>query len=101
MGSRAVVVHATFVPQPGHEENVRRILTELLGPTRAEDGCDTFDLYRNATEFALFERYRDVAAVEAHRGTAHYAAYRAAIVEHLSGPIGVTILEVEDEASRG
>lgn len=101
MEQRPVVVYATFSPQPGHEEDVRKILTDLLGPTRAEDGCDIFDLYRHETEFALFERYRDHAAVEAHRGTAHYAVYRAAIVEHLSEPIGVTVLEVEDEASRG
>jgi len=98
MESGPVVVYATFTPQPGREDDVRRILAALLAPTRAEDGCDTFDLYRNDAGFALFERYRDMAAVEAHRGTAHYAAYRAAIVEHLSEPIGVTILEVEDEA---
>lgn len=94
------VVYATFEPLRGHEQHVREILSALLGPTRSEEGCETFDLYRSPTGFVLFERYRDQAAVEAHRATPHYAAYRAAIVEHLAEPIGVTVLDVEDEAPR-
>jgi len=65
----------------------------MTGPTRAEPGNRIYNLYKDANGgFHLFELYADQAAVEAHRATAHYKAYRAAIADLLAEPIGVKIL---------
>ena len=90
-----VVVFASFSPKPGQEDAVEKILRGMTGPTRAEPGNRVYDLYRagqGTPSFHLFERYVDQAAVEAHRVTAHYKAYRAAIADLLAEPIGVKIL---------
>jgi len=51
-----------------------------------------------ADSFHFFEIYQDQAALEAHRTTDHYKAYRAAIPNHLAEPIGVKVLAGLDVA---
>jgi quinol monooxygenase YgiN len=97
----ANLVFVQFHPKPGSEPAVERILRGMIAPTRQEPGNELYDLYRlptaaGGTVFALTERYRDQAALEAHRATAHYKDYRAKIMEHLSEPIDVKILEALD-----
>lgn len=93
-----VIVIATFVPAEGHEQDVERILRGMVAPSRAEEGCRTYDLYRTEDGFTLFEHYVSSAALDHHRGTEHYVAYRAAIAEHLSRDIGVSRLSEVDVA---
>jgi len=88
-----VTVFASFAPKPGKEAEVEKILRVMTGPTRAEPGNRIYNLYKDANGgFHLFELYADQAAVEAHRATAHYKAYRAAVADLLAEPIGVKIL---------
>jgi len=97
----ANLVFVQFHPKPGSEQAVEAILRGMVVATRQEPGNELYDLYRatatsGGTVFALTERYRDQTALEAHRATAHYQAYRANIIEHLSAPIDVKILESLD-----
>jgi quinol monooxygenase YgiN len=90
-----VAVFASFYPKPGHEAEAEAELRGMIGPTRNEPGNLRYDLYRisdGPVNFHLFEVYTDQAAVEAHRATAHYKAYRAKIPEYLAEPIGVKVL---------
>jgi (4S)-4-hydroxy-5-phosphonooxypentane-2,3-dione isomerase len=50
--------------------------------SRQEPGVVRFDVIQEVDDpsrFALFELYRDEQAIEAHRGTAHYAKWRDAV----------------------
>lgn len=50
--------------------------------SRKEPGVARFDLTRQLdvpTNFTLVEEYRDIDAVEAHRTTEHYLAWKAAV----------------------
>jgi quinol monooxygenase YgiN len=99
MPDNKIAVVANFTPKPGHETEVEKILRTMVAPTRAEPGCRRYDLYRNRGEgplFTLFEIYDDAAAVEAHRATTHWKAYRAAITDHLGAPIHATLLDGVD-----
>lgn len=99
MSKQPVIVFASFHPKPGEAGAVEKILGGMVGPTRAEPGNEIYDLYRKAgvpASFHLFERYRDQAALQAHRETAHYKAYRAGIVDHLAEPIGVVVMSPVD-----
>jgi quinol monooxygenase YgiN len=90
---------ARFVASPGNEQQVEGILREMVVHTRREPGCLQYDLFGtqgNSAGFCLIERYTDPAAIEAHRASAHYKAYRAAIMDLLSAPIDVSILEPLD-----
>lgn len=97
-----VTVFATFHPVRGHEQQVRSILADMVGSTRAEDGNLAYDLYVSEADgrhmFHLVERYRDQQALLAHRDTPHYKAYRAAIPDHLDAPIGVVVMDPLDVA---
>jgi quinol monooxygenase YgiN len=97
MIDKRVAIFASFVPKLNQEHLVEETLRGMLEPTRREPGCITYDLYRaQSGSFHLFEAYRDQAAVEAHRVTAHYKAYRARMADLLAEPIGVAILNAVD-----
>lgn len=97
--SESVAVVASFIPKPSHEKQVEQVLRGMISPTRAEPGNQRYELYAGngaPAVFVLLEMYKDQAAVEAHRGTEHYKAYRARIGDLLSEPIKVKILRVLD-----
>lgn len=102
MAGSPVIVFASFYPKAGEEEKVQSILQGMVGPTRNEPGNEIYDLYAKTADsdgepsFHLFERYKDSAALDAHRETDHYKAYRANITDYLSEPIGVNVLEAID-----
>ncbi len=58
---------------PGHEEELKQHLLSLTAPTRGEAGNLAYDLYQSRAEpqeFLRLERWRDEAALEAHKQTA-------------------------------
>lgn len=66
-------VHYTFASENG--DKAEAILRELRDASRAEPGVITFEIARSAdkpNEFALYEEYRDQAAIEAHAKTEHF-----------------------------
>jgi len=92
----STTIIARFQPRPGAADKVERILRGMVAPTRSEPGCQRYDLYRTgnaeAAAYCLIERYVDEAAVQAHRESAHYKAYRAGIMDLLAQPIDVALL---------
>ena len=98
--SHSVAVIARFTPRPEKRDALRDLLDGIVTPTRAEEGCRTYDLYEIAGDgaFVLFERYRDHNVLQEHRRTSHYVNYRAQPGELLGEPISVTELVALDEA---
>lgn len=57
---------------PGKEEELKQHLLSLAGPTRAEKGCITYELYESPDqkhEFMRFEVWESLDALEAHKKT--------------------------------
>ncbi|AZZ38836.1 putative quinol monooxygenase [Acidipropionibacterium jensenii] len=57
--------------------------------SRQEPGVTRFDLVRQLdvpTNFTLVEEYRDIDAVEAHRTTEHYLAWKATVADMQATP---------------
>lgn len=97
-----VAIHAVITPKPEHEGDV---LSEMLGMvqgSRQEPGCLRYDLLRQddagTLRLHVLERYRDMDAVQAHRDSAHYVAYRAKAADWFQVPPVVTLLEEIDVA---
>jgi quinol monooxygenase YgiN len=66
-------VRFTFAPEDG--EKAEAIFRELRDASRAEAGVVAFDVARSAEKpeiFALWEVYRDRAALDFHTATDHY-----------------------------
>ena len=71
-GSLRVV--ARIVARPGRVEEVRELLRGLVGPTRREAGCITYELLQNVddpTDFTFVEEWTDAAALDAHLNSPH------------------------------
>jgi quinol monooxygenase YgiN len=94
-----VSVFASFRPRAGSEDALRSLLTWMVERTRAEPGCERYDLYEERDAggvLHLFERYRNQEALEAHRATDHYIEYRRQVADLLEEPIGVVVLDPID-----
>lgn len=95
----AVNVHAVITPKPEYAEQVEAEMRRMVSASRREEGNLRYDLLREEGEplrFHVQERYRDQAAVQAHRESAHYLAYRAKAAEWFSEPPRVTVLSDVD-----
>jgi quinol monooxygenase YgiN len=63
---------------PDDHAEIERILRELTAASRKEPGCVSYVPHfidGDANTVLIYEQYKDEAAVEAHRGTPHFAQY--------------------------
>lgn len=96
----AAIVFASFSPHPDRAADLRASLDLMVEHTRREPGCQVYDLYESddGARLHLFERYDDAAALEAHRASDHYKAYRAKLPDQLASPVEVAVLSPVDVA---
>ncbi|CAD6527074.1 Putative monooxygenase [Paraburkholderia hiiakae] len=96
-----VYLIASITPKPEHVADVETLTRDMVTHTRKEPGNLRYDLLRRADGapgFYLYEAYVDEAAVQAHRESAHYAAFRAQVGAWLAQPPEVTMLTGVDIA---
>ncbi|CAD6534030.1 Putative monooxygenase [Paraburkholderia hiiakae] len=90
-----ISVFASIVPKPEHVSDVEAELLKMVSASRQEPGNLRYDLYRiseGPASFHLFETYDGPAAMDAHRGSAHYQDYRAKVASWLVAPPEVKVL---------
>lgn len=88
---KTVHVIATFTAAPGREDELEKILLEMLAPTRSEAGCIRYDLLRSLkgvspVEFTFVEEWESVQALDAHGRTPHLQGLRPKVQDLASGP---------------
>ena len=70
-----VVLAVTWIANSGHEEEVAQIFAKLQLESRKEPGCLMYIVHRHKDDprhFFIYEQYRDEAALQAHRESAHF-----------------------------
>ena len=75
-----LTVIAQFQARPGRAADLEAALLALVGPTRAEEGCEIYELHRSVeTEgsFHFHEIWSSRAAWDAHMQTDHLKAFGA------------------------
>jgi quinol monooxygenase YgiN len=73
-------VVARMVARPEAVEEVRSVLSGLVGPTRAERGCVLYELLQNRsdpTDFTFVEEWESEAALDAHLSSGHIREARS------------------------
>lgn len=73
-----ICVAVTYVVKAGHEDDAASLFRMLIPATRAEPGCRMYLVHRSTTDprrFFLYEQYDDIAALDAHRSSAHFSEY--------------------------
>ena len=87
-----VHVLALFVAAPGKEEELERVLTQLVEPTRREAGCIRYDLVRGlgrSAEFAFIEEWESVEHLDAHSQAAHVREAQGQAAPLLGAPASI------------
>jgi len=89
-----VRVIARFVASQGKEDQLKTLLQGMIAPTRAELGCERYELYESDSKgrFYLYETWKSQAALDQHIATPHFKHLAQAVGELLSEPFEVNIL---------
>lgn len=88
MSNNTIRVVARFMAKPGRVEDLKRVLTDFVSPTRAEDGCISYDLLENISDPAdltFVEEWTSEAALEKHLASKHIALGRAELPDLIDG----------------
>ena len=74
MSNPTLSVVARIVALPEKVEQLKAVLSGLIEPTQAEEGCLQYELFQNQTDptdFVFVEEWTSVAALEAHLASEH------------------------------
>lgn len=75
-------VIATFIAKPEFEQDVEQALRKIVAPSRIDDGCEDYALYRdqkNTQRFYILERWNDEEVLELHQKQEHFKELLAAL----------------------
>jgi len=75
-----LTIVAVITARPGAEDALEARLRGLIAPSRADPGCERYDLHRSVEDprvFLFYETWASRAAWEAHMETEHLAAFKA------------------------
>ena len=104
MNNAAVSIQALVVPKPGHVQDAKPEMLNMVALSRQQEGCSVYDLLKDEqggmVRFHVQERYRDMAAVQAHRDSGHDQAYRARAGDWFASAPQVTLLQDVDVAQK-
>ncbi len=89
-----VHVIARFVAREGNENQLRSLLQGMLTPTRAESGCELYELYESDSRgrFYLYETWESQAALGRHLATPHIERLKKTGAELVKEPFEVNIV---------
>jgi quinol monooxygenase YgiN len=72
----------------GHADRVAAALSELVGPSRAEPGCLSYDPCRSLSDpnrLLVLEEWESQAALDAHMATPHFRAFVESVGDGFAG----------------
>lgn len=92
--SQQVIVIARGKAREGKAEEVGKVLSTLLQPTRVEDGCVFYRLFSdmNAGLFYFYELWETAESLAKHAESAHLFTAREALKDLLAEPMDVSVV---------
>ena len=75
-----ITKRVTFIAKPNGIEMMKKLLSAMVVPSKAEDGCLFYEIvqYKERLEkFMAVETWRDEAALDGHKASEHYAVYKS------------------------
>jgi len=96
MADQEVFLTARFKIKDGKEDEVEKILTSIIKPTRSEAGCIFFYLHRvkeDKGHFLFYECFANQAAFEKHAAKPYVRAFLDKADEYCAEPPDIKFLE--------
>ena len=90
--SGTVHVLALFTAAPGKEDELERVLTRLIEPTRREEGYIRYDLVRGmgrSAELAFIEEWETPESLDAHSQAEHLRRVQAEAAPLMGAPASI------------
>lgn len=75
-----ITKRVTFIAKDGSQDKMKELLTAMVEPSKAEDGCIFYNIFQyenNPLKFMAVESWRDEKALDGHKKSAHYAIYKS------------------------
>ena len=75
-----ITKRVTFIAKEGAEEKMKELLSAMVKPSKAEDGCLFYEIVQyenNRRKFMAIETWRDEKALDGHKASAHYKVYKS------------------------
>jgi len=75
-----ITKRVTFIAKEGSEAKMKELLSAMVVPSKAEEGCIFYEIFQyenNPGKFMAVETWRDEAALDGHKASAHYAVYKS------------------------
>jgi quinol monooxygenase YgiN len=88
-------VIARALARAGKEEQLRNTLAGMLVPTRAEKGCNLYELYQSNNKglFYFYEKWESQDALDRYTKTPHYKELTQNVRDLLEGAFEVNVLD--------
>jgi len=96
MENKKVTVVARVKVKKGMEEKVKQELMSLVGPTRSEKGCISYDLHQSAEDksrFMFYENWVSKKDLDQHLAMPYMKSHMEKARETLDGPAEITLWE--------
>jgi quinol monooxygenase YgiN len=89
-----VCVVARAVAKPGKEAELRNLLSGMLSPTRAEDGCNFYRLFEahEPGRFYFYELWASETALNDHAASEHFQHMQHKLKEVLREPFEISLV---------
>jgi len=75
-----ITKRVTFIAKPNGIEKMKELLSAMVIPSKAEDGCLFYEIvqYKEKPEkFMAVETWENEAALDGHKASAHYKVYKS------------------------
>jgi len=80
-----ITKRVTFIAKPDGIDAMKAILSAMVKPSKAEDGCLFYEIVQYAgrpEKFMAVETWRDEEALEGHKTSAHYKVYKSSYEQY-------------------
>lgn len=74
-----ITKRVTFIAKEGSEAKMKELLSAMVVPSKAEDGCLFYEIFQyenNRRKFMAVETWRDEKALDGHKISKHYKVYK-------------------------
>ncbi|SFB06764.1 MULTISPECIES: putative quinol monooxygenase [unclassified Bacillus (in: firmicutes)] len=93
-----IVLHAFIKVNPNQRQQYLEHARDVMKHSKAEEGNNSYHLYEDtleANKFVMVEEWKDLAALEFHFKTAHYADFKIATKDMLADEVRVERYDVK------
>lgn len=75
----------TFIAKKENIKEIKELLSAMVEPSKAEEGCIFYEIFQSKErpqKFFAVETWRDEAALDGHKASAHYKIYKSSYEQY-------------------